>query len=296
MGWRSRLSKTLVLAITLSLVLPPATGTDSTTTDSSFPQVSGDKGSKPNISAPTGAAPTSLLKKDIFLGSGKEVLSVSKAAVSDGSAQVLETHYTLMTWSTGRIVESSWDTGKSVTFGLINVIEGWQQGVPGMKEGGRRLLVIPPALGYGEQGAGSAIGPNETMIFVIDLIAVDPAPKPKPEPTPKFTPTPGSTPTPTPTSTSVSDQEVEDDGVEEASFATLDVVMRSDGKYRITVTSNVYSDNLVITATKKRSKSIVYKIYTNDLGSASTITSRKLSGFTLTLRYNSEYMDQAQVK
>jgi peptidylprolyl isomerase len=283
MGLRSRLSKTLVLAITLSLVLPPATGTDSTTTDSSFPQVSGDKGSKPNISAPTGAAPTSLLKKDIFLGSGKEVLSVSKAAVSDGSAQVLETHYTLMTWSTGRIVESSWDTGKSVTFGLINVIEGWQLGVPGMKEGGRRLLVIPPALGYGEQGAGSAIGPNETMIFVIDLIAIDPAPKPKPEPTPKFTPTPGSTPTPTPTSTSVSDQEVED-------------VMRSDGKYRITVTSNVYSDNLVITATKKRSKSIVYKIYTNDLGSASTITSRKLSGFTLTLRYNSEYMDQAQVK
>jgi peptidylprolyl isomerase len=291
MGWTSRFSKILVLAIMLSLVLPPATGTDSPTTDSLLPQVSGDKGNKPNIFAPTGSAPTSLLKKDIFLGSGKEVLAVSRAATSDGSAQVLETHYMLMAWSTGRIIESSWDKEKSVTFGLINVIEGWQQGMPGMKEGGRRLLVIPPALGYGETGSGP-IGPNETMIFVIDLVAINPAPKPTPEPSPKFTPTP----TPTPTPTYVADEEVEYDGVEEASFATLEVVMRPDGKYRITVTSNIASDNLVITATKKRSKSILYRINTNNLGRASTITSRKLSGFTLTLRYNSEYMDQTQVK
>jgi peptidylprolyl isomerase len=55
---------------------------------------------------------------------------------------------------------------------LSGVIAGWQQGIPGMKEGGRRLLVIPPDLGYGSQGAGGAIGPNETLIFVVDLVKV----------------------------------------------------------------------------------------------------------------------------
>jgi peptidylprolyl isomerase len=69
-------------------------------------------------------------------------------------------------------VESSWDSGRSATFPLSGVIAGWQQGIPGMKEGGRRLLVIPPDLGYGATGAGGAIGPNETLVFVVDLIKV----------------------------------------------------------------------------------------------------------------------------
>jgi peptidylprolyl isomerase len=76
-----------------------------------------------------------------------------------------------MAWSTGEIVESSWSS-QPATFGLNQVIVGWQQGIPGMKEGGRRLLVIPPALGYGEAGGGP-IGPNETLIFVVDLIKVN---------------------------------------------------------------------------------------------------------------------------
>jgi len=64
------------------------------------------------------------------------------------------------------------DSGQTATFPLNGVIAGWQQGIPGMKEGGRRLLVIPPDLGYGSQGAGGAIGPNETLIFVVDLVTV----------------------------------------------------------------------------------------------------------------------------
>jgi peptidylprolyl isomerase len=77
-----------------------------------------------------------------------------------------------MAWSTKAVVESSWDSGRSATFPLSGVIAGWQQGIPGMKEGGRRLLVIPPDLGYGATGAGASIGPNETLVFVVDLIKV----------------------------------------------------------------------------------------------------------------------------
>ena len=76
-----------------------------------------------------------------------------------------------MAWSSGEIVESSW-IGDPATFPLSGVILGWQQGIPGMKEGGRRLLVIPASLGYGETGQGP-IAPNETLIFVVDLIKVN---------------------------------------------------------------------------------------------------------------------------
>jgi len=128
----------------------------------SIPEIGGSNGSKPTISAPSGDAPKNLEKKDIFVGTGKEAVATS----------ILEVHYTLMAWSTGTLVESSWDSGQSATFPLSGVIAGWQQGIPGMKEGGRRLLVIPPDLGYGATGAGGAIGPNETLIFVVDLIKV----------------------------------------------------------------------------------------------------------------------------
>ena len=76
-----------------------------------------------------------------------------------------------MSWSTGKVIQSSWTTGSPATFALAQVIPGWQQGMPGMHEGGRRLLIIPPALGYGANGAGP-IGPNETLVFVVDLIKV----------------------------------------------------------------------------------------------------------------------------
>ena len=106
----------------------------------------------PEIGGSNGSKPTTLVTKDIIVGTGKEAVATS----------ILEVHYTLMAWSTGNLVESSWDSGQTATFPLSGVIAGWQQGIPGMKEGGRRLLVIPPDLGYGASGAGAAIGPNET--------------------------------------------------------------------------------------------------------------------------------------
>lgn len=130
-------------------------------TVSGMPQVTGEAGQPPQISAPAGNPPSALVVEDIFLGSGAEALPTSSLTV----------HYTLMTWSNGQIVESSWSSNPP-TFPLNGVILGWQQGIPGMKEGGRRLLVIPPDLGYGESGAGGSIAPNETLIFVVDLIKV----------------------------------------------------------------------------------------------------------------------------
>ena len=88
-----------------------------------LPEVGGSKGSKPSITAPAGQAPTTLLSNDIFVGSGQEAVATS----------TLEVHYTLMAWSSGVLVESSWDSGRTATFPLSGVIAGWQQGIPGMK-------------------------------------------------------------------------------------------------------------------------------------------------------------------
>jgi len=138
------------------------TSSTESSSDSALPTVSDNAGAKPTISKPEGAAPTTLVTKDIIEGSGPEAVATSTMTV----------HYTLLTWSKGEVVESSWDGGSPATFPLANVIAGWQQGIPGMKVGGRRLLVIPPDLGYGEQGAGGAIGPNETLVFVVDVIGI----------------------------------------------------------------------------------------------------------------------------
>ena len=124
-------------------------------------EVSAEAGLAPTISSPSGTPPATLVTEDVIIGSGK-------VASPDSTLTV---HYTLMAWSTGQVVESSWDGGSPATFPLSGVIAGWQQGIPGMKEGGRRLLVIPAELGYGAAGGGP-IGPNETLIFVVDVISV----------------------------------------------------------------------------------------------------------------------------
>jgi peptidylprolyl isomerase len=126
-----------------------------------LPAVSGNAGEAPTITPPTGAAPTTLQTQDLIVGTGTEVLPTSTLTV----------HYTLMTWSNGSLVESSWNGGQPATFPLSGVIAGWQEGLPGAKAGGRRLLVIPADKGYGPNGSGP-IGPNETLIFVVDIIAV----------------------------------------------------------------------------------------------------------------------------
>jgi len=126
-----------------------------------LPTVTTNQGEAPTIGAPSGTPPTALVTKDIIVGTGAEAVPTSTMTV----------HYTLMTWSNGALIESSWNSGSPATFPLANVIVGWQQGIPGMKVGGRRLLVIPPDIGYGASGSGP-IGPNETLIFVVDAIGV----------------------------------------------------------------------------------------------------------------------------
>ena len=131
------------------------------TASTGLPAVTANAGEAPTITPPTGTAPATLETKDIIVGTGTEVVASSTLTVQ----------YTLMTWSDGKIIESSWTGGQPATFPLSGVIAGWQQGLPGAKVGGRRLLVIPADLGYGPNGSGP-IGPNETLIFVVDIIGV----------------------------------------------------------------------------------------------------------------------------
>lgn len=129
--------------------------------DTKYITVSGDTSSGATLGKPKGQPPTTLFSADVVKGGG---------AVAAAGASVT-VHYTLMAWSTGKIVETSWTSGQPVSFSLSGVIKGWQDGIPGMREGGRRLLVIPPALGYGATATGP-IAANETLIFVVDLIKV----------------------------------------------------------------------------------------------------------------------------
>jgi len=119
---------------------------------------------KPKIKVPEGQPPAGLQIKDLAEGTG------STATTGD----TVTVHYVGVSYSTGKQFDASWDRGQPFTFtlGAGQVIPGWDQGVAGMKEGGRRQLTIPPELGYGEQGQPPAIAPNETLIFVIDLLKV----------------------------------------------------------------------------------------------------------------------------
>ena len=153
-------SPAVVLAFSLVLLTGCGDNEMSATADN-LPTVTTNMGEAPTIGASSGTPPTTLVTEDIIVGTGAEALPTSTMTV----------HYTLMTWSNGALIESSWNSGSPATFPLANVIIGWQQGIPGMKVGGRRLLVIPPDIGYGASGSGP-IGPNETLIFVVDAIGV----------------------------------------------------------------------------------------------------------------------------
>src|SRR5213083_589562 len=124
-----------------------------------------DSPSKPSVSIPSDSAPpTSLGIEELAVGSGPEA-----AAGSD-----VDVHYVGVAWSTGRQFDASWDRGEPLSFrlGVGQVIPGWDQGVAGMRVGGRRRLTIPPDLAYGKRGAGGVIGPDETLVFVVDLVGV----------------------------------------------------------------------------------------------------------------------------
>ena len=159
-----RLAIAAIIALSISLLTACGDKVTDTSTENAtpgLPAVTANAGEAPTISAPTGTPPTTLQSSDIIVGTGTEVVATSTLTV----------HYTLMSWSNGAIVESSWTSGQPATFPLSGVIAGWQQGLPGAKVGGRRLLVIPSDLGYGPNGSGP-IGPNETLIFVVDIIGV----------------------------------------------------------------------------------------------------------------------------
>ncbi len=120
---------------------------------------------KPHVYVPPGETPPeALLIEDIEVGEGPEATAGS----------TVEVHYAGNAWSTRRQFDASWDRGDTFRFelGAGQVIPGWDQGVAGMRVGGRRRLVIPPSLGYGRRGAGGVIKPNETLVFVVDLIGI----------------------------------------------------------------------------------------------------------------------------
>jgi peptidylprolyl isomerase len=127
-----------------------------------LPQESSDLGVKPVIPKPKGAPPTSLQTRDVVQGNGATAESGDKLSVQ----------YVGVSWSTGKQFDSSWDRGRkpfNFKLGAGMVIPGWDQGLIGMRVGGRRELVIPPGQAYGPQGQPPVIGPNETLVFVIDL-------------------------------------------------------------------------------------------------------------------------------
>jgi len=119
---------------------------------------------KPEIDRPTGNPPIDLEVVDLWEGDGAVAKSGDTVAV----------HYVGVAWSSGEEFDSSWNRGTPLRFrlGVGQVIAGWDQGVQGMKVGGRRQLVIPAHLAYGDRGAGGAIAPGENLIFVCDLVSV----------------------------------------------------------------------------------------------------------------------------
>ena len=120
---------------------------------------------KPEVTVPGGPPPgKSLQVEDLEIGDGDEATPGTR----------VEVHYVGVSWANGNQFDASWDRNESFRFklGAGQVIPGWDQGVAGMKVGGRRRLTIPPALAYGSRGAGGVIGPDETLVFVVDLLGV----------------------------------------------------------------------------------------------------------------------------
>ena len=116
---------------------------------------------KPDVNVPDTPPPTELAITDDTIGEGDEATPGSTVGV----------HYVGVSWSTGEQFDSSWDRGQSAKFPLPQLIAAWQQGIPGMKVGGRRQLVCPPELAYGPAGGGHRLS-GKTLVFVIDLLGV----------------------------------------------------------------------------------------------------------------------------
>jgi peptidylprolyl isomerase len=123
------------------------------------------EGTKPKVTVPSGAPPKQLETTDLRQGSGAEAKAGDEVTVQ----------YVGVGYDSEEEFDASWDRGEPFTFqlGAGQVIQGWDEGVEGMKVGGQRELVIPPGMAYGPQGSPPVIGPNETLIFVVDLVSVE---------------------------------------------------------------------------------------------------------------------------
>jgi peptidylprolyl isomerase len=155
----------ILLALACVALAAAGCGSDEETAATPTPEpASTPAPTKPEITVPKGKAPKKLVVKDLKEGSGP---------VAENGSNV-QVQYVGISFKNGRQFDASWDRGEPFAFqlGAGQVIPGWDQGVAGMKVGGRRRLVIPPDLAYGKQGSPPAIGPNETLVFVIDLLGV----------------------------------------------------------------------------------------------------------------------------
>ena len=169
----------LTLIALLALVAPAGCGEDDADsagggadTSQSDPAVAPDPedalkntGTKPVVPKPTGEPPRKLVVEDIVKGTGP--------GAKKGNTVVV--HYVGLNFSNGQEFDASWDSGSPfpVQLGAGSVIEGWDRGLLGIREGGRRKLTIPPELGYGPEGYPPDIPPNETLVFVVDAVSVD---------------------------------------------------------------------------------------------------------------------------
>ncbi|WP_435209822.1 FKBP-type peptidyl-prolyl cis-trans isomerase [Micromonospora sp. bgisy143] len=127
-------------------------------------QAAGARSGKPEVGPIEGTPPADLVTEDITVGDGPQA----------EPGQLVSVHYVGVSHSTGGEFDSSWNRGEAFEFPLGGgqVIAGWDQGVAGMRVGGRRRLTIPPHLGYGDRGAAGVIKPGETLIFIVDLLGV----------------------------------------------------------------------------------------------------------------------------
>jgi peptidylprolyl isomerase len=160
---------------TANLKLPPTasqtltyTSTSTSTAVITTPKT-GPLSTEPKITAPSGAAPTSLVKTDLITGTG------ATAALGD----TVTVNYVGALYSNGKVFDASWNRKETYTvpgpLGTAPVIKGWNEGIIGMRVGGRRELIIPPSLAYGAGGEPPTIPKNATLIFIIDLLSVTPA-------------------------------------------------------------------------------------------------------------------------
>ena len=139
-------------------------GGDTATTVATTPKPPPALATKPVVTVPKTPAPKKLVTKDLVAGTGQTVKA----------GQTVTVNYVGVLYKDGKEFDSSWKNGQPATFPLTNggVIAGWVQGIPGMKVGGRRELIIPAALGYGARGNPPTIPPNSPLVFVVDLLSV----------------------------------------------------------------------------------------------------------------------------